>query len=1117
MAIKLDPEIISGFVREVESYLPKLIVSIAEHHQNPSSPDNLEEAYRMVHCIRGAGSTIGLFALSQIAQYQEDTLEQLLNGQISWTDEVFHVLTSATGKIGEYLDKIRTGSEPEPDLVAGLVRAFRRMRQLPESDDDAEIKAILSPDSATGAPDQEQAPEAGEQFHTARMEPHPPPQAVMETLDEPTADEELWNAFQEEAAGHFETLAGNLAVLETKHDTAALKAIRRSVHQLKGASGVIGMKSTSKLNAGMQKVLDRILEEEAVYTPDLLPLFQETFEVVIEAVGGKGSGVNLAGRAEALLARYERILETPAPAVQASQTAASQEEDRVDAADDLWEAFHQEAEEHLHIVGDILRAMGSGTPAADQVQSIRRSVHTFKGACGMVGLRLTASVAHRMEDVLDALYEGRLGFSTSLTPLLFDTFDILTDSVAARGIRHENLEKLQGLFARYNEALGGARPEKAEEPAKEKTGEREEIEKAPDTAERGSTPAAGRKSSQFVRAPLERVDELVRLVSELVIHRSRFEQYLSAYIHEVGELQLSTERLTRISRKLQSDYEAAALQEANRRLAFAATSGGRGFSGGVAGDFDALEFDRYTEFHLLSRDLAETTGDVTNAGTRLNELISDFDGYLNRLGVLTGEVEDRLMRLRMLPLRNLSSRLHRTTRVTAERRNKSVELVMEGETVELDKTVLEEMAGPLEHILRNAVDHGIETPEARRRAGKPERGTIVLRAYHEGTQVVIQVRDDGAGIDAGRLRESAIRQGYLSQEDEGELSDSELYSLIFLPGFSTASELSEVSGRGVGLDVVKSAVSKMKGTLSISSERGRGTTFTIRLPMTMALTRVVLVRSANETYAIPLAAVSQVLRIEPEQLERVGRKPVLRLGGKVVPTMYLAEFTGQQVPPDANLTRLKAVVLNIGDQRLALMVDMVLEAREVVVKTLGNMLGRVRGVTGATLMGDGSVVLILNPNDMLQQQAASPQVRLRPTPVSRSAADNYQVLIVDDSPSVRRVLTTLVRNTGWTPYAAKDGLEALEMIHASVARPDVVLLDIEMPRMDGYELTASLRAMAQHRHTPVVMLTSRAGEKHRKRAFEVGATEYMVKPYQDEELLSVVRRVVHQARGAVKQ
>jgi chemosensory pili system protein ChpA (sensor histidine kinase/response regulator) len=199
------------------------------------------------------------------------------------------------------------------------------------------------------------------------------------------------------------------------------------------------------------------------------------------------------------------------------------------------------------------------------------------------------------------------------------------------------------------------------------------------------------------------------------------------------------------------------------------------------------------------------------------------------------------------------------------------------------------------------------------------------------------------------------------------------------------------------------------------------------------------------------------------------------------------------------------------------MVDMVLEAREVVVKTLGNMLGRVRGVTGATLMGDGSVVLILNPNDMLQQQAASPQVRLRPTPVSRAAADNYQVLIVDDSPSVRRVLTTLVRNTGWTPYAAKDGLEALEMIHASVARPDVVLLDIEMPRMDGYELTASLRAMAQHRHTPVVMLTSRAGEKHRKRAFEVGATEYMVKPYQDEELLSVVRRVVHQARGAVKQ
>ncbi len=1118
MTTKLDPEIISGFVREVEGYLPKLIGSIEEYRQNPSSLDSLEEAYRMVHCIRGAGSTIGLFALSQIAQYQEDTLEQLLSGHISWTDQISQVLITATERIGEYLEGIRAGHVPDREPVAKLVRAFRRVRHLPESGDEAAIAGILGPepDKAEPAQQRETAP-AGQAF-ASPPEPSPGPRAVIETLDDVSVDDDLWEAFQEEAGEHFRIIAETLAVLDVNQDEAALQTIRRSAHQLKGASGVIGMKSTSRLNAGMQKVLDRILDGESAYTPDLLPLFQETFEVLIECVGGKGSGVNLAGRAEALFGHYDRILDSRPAAPDGNVPA---EADRVDAADDLWDAFHQEAEEHLQIVSDILREMGKGMPNPDQVQAIRRSAHTFKGACGMVGMRLTASVAHRMEDVLDALYEGRLQFSANLTPLLFDTFDILTDAVASRGMRRENQERLGGLFGRYEEALRQARQPIPEAPVRERAKEREEaprpaMEKAPLPAENEVAPAAARKNAQFVRAPLERVDELVRLVSELVIHRSRFEQYLSAYIHEVGELQLSTERLTRISRKFQSDYEASALQEANRRLAFAASGGGRSLGSSAASDFDALEFDRYTEFHLLSRDLAETTGDVTNAGTRLNELVSDFDGYLNRLGVLTGEVEDRLMRLRMLPLRNVSTRLHRTTRVTAERRNKLVDLVMEGEAVELDKTVLEEMAGPLEHILRNGVDHGIENPEVRRRAGKAERGTIVLRAYYEGTQVVIQVRDDGAGIDANRLRESAIRQGYVSREDAADLSDAELYSLIFLPGFSTASELSEVSGRGVGMDVVKSTVNKMKGTLSITSERGRGTTFTIRLPMTLALTRVVLVRTGIETYAIPLAVVSQVLRIEPEQLERVGRKPVLRIGSKVIPTLHLAEFTGQQIPPDANLTRLKAVVLNIGDQRVALMVDQVLEAREVVVKTLGSMLGRVRGVTGATLMGDGSVVLILNPNDMLQQHAAVPQVRLR-TSSGRADVDTFDVLIVDDSPSVRRVLTNLIRNTGWTPHAAKDGLEALEMIHAGVARPDVVLLDIEMPRMDGYELTASLRGMSQHRHTPIVMLTSRAGEKHRKRAFEQGATEYMVKPYQDEELLSVVRRVVNQARGVVRK
>jgi chemosensory pili system protein ChpA (sensor histidine kinase/response regulator) len=1118
MITKVDPEIVSGFVKEVESYLPKLTQNLEDYRNDTQRTDSLEEAYRMAHCIRGAGSTVGLVALSQIAQYQEDALQQVLSGELSWNDEVAFALEALTMGLGGYLHGITSGSLQEKPLVSELVAIVRRLRNLPEDGDDAEVARLLQAGVNGGSSgDEPSFPSFDSDFSDSDS-------SYMQTLDEVNIDDDLWAAFSEEAGEHFKTIAHGLAILESREDLDTLKALRRSFHQLKGASGVIGMRNTSKVNACMQKVLDRILEGEARFSPALLPLFQRTFDAVLEAVGGKGCGANLVDRVQGLLAEFEQPLaygsgeSQPPREEKTTSSMSSIPMDAVDAGDDLWDAFHQEAEDHLHSIEELLRSMQTGAPSSETVQSMRRSVHTFKGACAVVGMRLTSSVAHRMEDVLDAIYEGRVAFTPELTPLLQATADMLSDSVASRGLSDRHLDKLDGILTRYQDILQGASDEATPHETPQPAEVHQPVEHATGEAAHPASLDTVRKNAQFVRAPLERVDELVRLVSELVIHRSRFEQYLGAYVHEVSELQLSNERLTRISRKLQSDYEASALQEANRR-SFATMIGSRGFGNAVADDFDALEFDRYTEFHLLSRDLAETTGDVTNAGSRLNDLVADFDSYLNRLSTLTGEVEDRLMRLRMLPLRNLSSRLHRTVRVTAERRNKLVDLIIDGESVELDKTVLEEMAGPLDHLLRNAVDHAIEPASTRRSLGKAERGAIQLRAYHEGTQVVLHVRDDGRGLDADRIRQSAVRLGFVAEEEASALSEQELYSFVFLPGFSTATEVSEVSGRGVGLDVVKAAVSKMKGTISISSERGRGTNFIIRLPMTLALTRVVLVKSGVETYAIPLSAISQILRIEPEQLERVGRKPVLRIGGKIVPTMHLAEVVGQQSPPDANLTRLKAVVLNVGDQRLAVMVDQVVEAREVVVKTLGSLLGRVHAVTGATIMGDGGVVLILNPNDMLHQQhAVAPQVRLRaPAAGPKAAKEQFEVLIVDDSPSVRRVVTNLVRNAGWNPHSAKDGLDALEMIHSGAVRPDVLLLDIEMPRMDGYELTAALRAMPRHRHTPIVMLTSRAGEKHRKRAFELGATEYMIKPYQDDELLRIVRSVVGHAKDTVRQ
>jgi chemosensory pili system protein ChpA (sensor histidine kinase/response regulator) len=1139
MISDMDPVILDSFVREVETYLPLLAQHLEQYRSDPSQTESLEEAHRLMHCIRGAGATIGLLRLSRMAQYPEDTLEQIVFGGESWNDEVFQTLALAVEQIAIYLQAMLSGDLSERPILTELVAGFRRLRGLPPDGDDAEVDSLFQEEPAVEDMACDSEPAEADWINTMQAPDEPNVTAggddggVMQTLDSFQVDDDLWAAFQEEAGEHFQKLATALSTLETVDDLDSLKTVRRSVHQLKGASGVVGMRNTSKVNAAMQKVLDHILDGDWTWSRDYLPVFQLAFEVVLEAIGGQGVGTHLADRARAVQSELDRILagERPQPAAapepvaeaqtQASAASTAAPVDHVDVGDDLWDAFHQEAEEILHQIGEMLRNLERQTPEPALVQALRRAVHTAKGAFGVVGMRFTSSVVHRMEDLLDALYEGRVAYSAAHSPVLFATHDLMVDALANRGLRSEFVPTATAISAQYAEFLRNAgetqQAEVVAEPSLTLEALRRSIEPAAASTE---SDQAQQKGTQFVRAPLERIDELVRMVSELVIHRSRFEQYLGSYVREIGDLQLSIDRLNRVSRRLQSDYEAVAMQEASRRMTFS-LAGSRASTNAGGDDWDALEFDRYTEFHMLSRDLAETTGDVTNAGSRLNDLISDFDGYLNRLRVLTGDVEDRLTKLRMLPLRTLSQRFHRTVRVTAERRDKAVDLYIDGETVELDKTLLEEMAGPIDHLLRNSVDHGIENAERRIAAGKPERGSITLRAYHEGNQVVLQLKDDGRGLDPDRLRVTAVESGYVSPEDVPSLTDQELYSLIFMPGFSTAKELSEVSGRGVGLDVVKATVSRLKGTLSVSSERGQGTTFTIRLPLSLSLTRVLLVKSADETFAIPVAAISQILRVEPEQLERVGSKAVLRLAGKIVPTTYLAEVVGQPLPPIASLTRLKAIVLNIGDQRMALMVDTVVEAREAVVKSLGTLMGRVHGVTGATILGDGTVVLILNPNDMLHQKhSVQTQARMRAAAAAaRVAEQTVQVLIVDDSPSVRRVLSTLVRNAGWIPHMAKDGLDALELIHSSTARPDVVLLDIEMPRMDGYELTAALRTMSQHRETPIVMLTSRAGEKHRKRAFELGATEYMIKPYQDEELLSTVRRLLAgaNAKGALTQ
>jgi len=636
------------------------------------------------------------------------------------------------------------------------------------------------------------------------------------------------------------------------------------------------------------------------------------------------------------------------------------------------------------------------------------------------------------------------------------------------------------------------------------------IEPTPASMQDSAPPVERRRSAdrraggQALRVPLQRLNELVRVVSELVINRSTFEQHHASLIEQVDELKLSTARLRRVTHKLESDYEVRAM---SGNIAMAGPGRSAGSSG--AHGFDELEFDRYTEFHLLTRELTETASDIATIGARVAATIGDFDSDLTRLGRLTREVQDKTMEFRMVPLSTLETQLERAVRATSESCGKAVEFAMEGAHVALDKSLLEQMADPLLHLLRNAVDHGIESRQQRLAASKPERGQITVRAFHEGTDVLIEVQDDGGGLSIEKIRKIAIARGLVTEAAVESMSADAIQAFIFEPGFSTAEHISEVSGRGVGTDVVKSKVARLGGRVYVTSQPGEGTTFSVRVPMTIAISRVLLVRVAGQTFGLPLGAVVQIVRPHPTTLGMVGAERVFTLDGKTYPLRDLADALGLARPGAAPAIQ-PVLIANLSRRRIALAVDEIVNSRDAVVKKLGTHLKHVPGIWGATLLGDGTVVLILNPAD-LAGAVDEPVVVRQP---ARRAAEHapYNVLVVDDSLSMRHVLSLAVKKAGWNAVPARDGLEALEIIDGGVTPPDLVLLDIEMPRMDGFEFLSTIRSQKRHADLPIVMLTSRGGDKHRDKAKALGVTDYMVKPFQEDALIANIDRLVKASR-----
>ena len=534
-------------------------------------------------------------------------------------------------------------------------------------------------------------------------------------------------------------------------------------------------------------------------------------------------------------------------------------------------------------------------------------------------------------------------------------------------------------------------------------------------------------------------------------------------------------------------------------------------------DFDPLEMDQYSSLNQLSKSLAESASDLVDFKSTLADKIRETEGLLLQQSRIQAEIQESLMRTRLVPFDRMLPRLQRIVRQTSTTLNRPAELIVQNTEGELDRNILERLVTPFEHMLRNAIDHGLEDTADRIALNKPEVGSIVLNISRQGTDVIVSFSDDGKGIDADKIREKALSLDLIKADQI--IDQEEILQFIFHPGFSTAKAVTQISGRGVGLDVVQSEIKALGGHVSVSSQLGQGTIFTIRVPTTVAVSDALMVKVGDQQYAISLAQIDRIVRIAPTTLESYfnSKDDYFKIDGENYKLRYLSEFVGNQPIPRLNNVGHSLPVLLIkgnSGQTIALLVDQLVGSRaQIVVKPIGQQFASVGVVAGATILGDGQVCLILDGQNIARQIQATQRIKQLndQRDGSRHANARRLVMIVDDSVTVRKVTSRLLERQGYDIVTAKDGVDAIEQLEN--VRPDLMLLDIEMPRMDGFEVTNLVRHHDIHRDLPIIMITSRTGEKHRERAFSLGVTHYMGKPFQEAELLANIQQLIAEKQG----
>ena len=827
--------------------------------------------------------------------------------------------------------------------------------------------------------------------------------------------------------------------------------------------------------------------------------------------------------------------ESPVAGVTGSYFDALPTDDEV--PDEILEFFQPEAEEHLQIVSDCLLSLeGNNNP--EEINKLFRAIHTVKGSAAQVGLKRLGGIAHRVEDLIGRLRDGEIEPSPAVVDLCLESVDVLKKTLhkqwADEVDMRTSVDSLLGRIAEFA-PMDQEEAEASTETSSAPEGETEETLAAPQKQTSAKTPAkqagAAGSNTKSVRIALERLDRMMNTVGELVINRTRMVGRVAELEKLVETLSFSKERLQGKVGEFQEKYEYNKLASARPTGPWSPAQASQTLKSAAAGDtsfwsdFSELEMDRYDDVNILSRSMAEISADVNEVLSQLEGFIGRVEGDIDEFTKLAHHLQDEFTAARMVPIGTLYSRLTRAVRDAGKSAGKKVDLDLSGSETELDNNIIQQISDPLVHLVRNSVAHGIENSEARVAAGKSDTGKVSLRAYHRGNHIYIEVEDDGRGIDYDRVKQSAIERGLVSPETADRLTERDLREMLFHPGFSTAPVKTELAGRGVGLDVVRANLNLLNGEIDIQSKAGEGTKFTLKVPLTLIISPALFVRCGTSNYALPLAVVEEIRRLRADEIEDVGGKLLTKVRDVVTEVVRLDTYLG--LPPLEPVNGyFRMVVANAGNRQIGLVVEEVVGKDEIVIKNLGEYLRRVKLFPGTTIAPDGSLILLIDlnrmiatePNERRAIQANASAARIfapGSAAVARGtipvdAIDRVQqervIVVADDSISVRKFVGRMLEKNGYRVILAADGLDAAELVSQHGCH--LVITDLEMPRMTGYELMSQLRQSPATRRIPVMVVTSRAGAKHRDRALKEGASAFLTKPVQEDQLIAAVEQLM---------